>query len=63
MVKATIESLNETDRIAMLRSEDGRTRTIKIADDVPLDMVEVGDEVRMRVTEAIAISVVQPDKS
>lgn len=62
MVKATIEALNETDRVALLRGEDGRTRSVKVADDVPLDMIEVGDEVRMRITEAIAISVVHPDK-
>jgi LPXTG-motif cell wall-anchored protein len=62
MVSATIESLNTTDRIATLRGEDGRTRTVKISDNVPLDMVEVGDEVRMRITEAIAISVVEPDQ-
>jgi len=62
MVSATIESLNTTDRIAILRGEDGRMRTVKISDNVPLDMVEVGDEVRMRITEAIAISVVEPDK-
>jgi hypothetical protein len=63
MVKATIEALNETDRVALLRGEDGRTRSVRLADDVPLDMIEVGDEVRMRITEAIAISVVEPDKS
>ncbi len=62
MVKATIESLNKTDRVALLRGEDGRTRSVKVADDVPLDMIEVGDEVRMRVTEAVAISVVEPDQ-
>lgn len=61
MVKATIEALNETDRVALLRGEDGRTRTVRVADDVPLDLVKVGDEVRMRITEAIAISVVEPD--
>jgi len=59
MVRATIESLNVTDRIATLRGEDGRVRTVKVADDVPLDMINVGDEVRMRITEAIAISVVE----
>jgi hypothetical protein len=63
MVKATIEALNETDRVALLRGEDGRTRSVRLADDVPLDMIEVGDEVRMRITEAIAISVVEPDKN
>jgi len=61
MIKATIESLNETERKAMLRGEDGRTRTVRIADDVPLDLINVGDEVRMRITEAFAISVVEPD--
>jgi len=61
MVRATIESLNVTDRIATLRGEDGRVRTVKVADDVPLDLVNVGDEVRMRITEAIAISVVEAD--
>jgi len=63
MVKATIEALNATDRTALLRGEDGRTRTVKVADDVPLDLVKVGDEVRMRITEAIAISVVEPDQN
>ena len=63
MVRATIESLNADDRLVLLRGEDGRTRTVHVADDVPLDLVEVGDEVRMRITEAIAISVVKPDKS
>jgi len=57
MVRATVESLNVTDRIATIRGENGNVRTIKVADDVPLDLVEVGDEVRMRITEAIAISV------
>ena len=63
VVKATVEALNVSDRIATLRYEDGSTRTIKIAGDVPLDLVEVGDEVRLRVTTAMAISVRKADKS
>jgi len=63
VVKATVGSLNLTDRIATLRYEDGSTRTIKVADDVPLDLVDVGDEVRLRITEAVAISVRKADKS
>ena len=63
MVKATIESLNVSDRIAILRTETGQVRTVKIADDVPLDKVDVGDEVRMRVTQALAINVRKADKS
>jgi len=57
VVKAVIEAINVDDRIATLRSEDGRARTVKLADNVPLELVSVGDEVRMRITEAIAISV------
>lgn len=63
MVKATVESLNMTDKIATLRAEDGTIRSVKIADDVPLEMVSVGDEVRLRITHAMAISVRKADKS
>jgi len=63
MVSATVESLNLSDRIATLRYEDGTTRTIKVADDVPLDLVDIGDEVRFRITEAVAISVRAADKT
>ena len=63
MVRATIESVNVDDRVALLRGEDGRTRSVQVPDDVPMDIVEVGKEVRMRITQAIAISVVEPDKS
>ena len=63
MVKATIESLNVTDRIAILRGENGQVRTVKLADDVPLDKVHVGDEVRLRITQALAVNVRKADKS
>jgi hypothetical protein len=63
MVSATVESLNLSDRIATLRYEDGRAKTIKVADDIPLDLVNVGDEVRFRITKAIAISVREADKT
>ncbi len=61
MVKATIDSLNMTDRITTLKLEDGGWRTIKVAEDVPLELVSVGDEVRLRVTQAVAISVRKAD--
>ena len=63
MVRATIEAVDEKNRTALLRGENGRTRTVQVPDDVPMEIVRVGDEVRMRITEAIAISVVEPDKS
>ncbi len=61
MVKATVDSLNTTDRIATLKLADGVSRTIKIAEDVPLELVSVGDEVRMRITQAVAVSIRKPD--
>ena len=63
MVRATIEAVDVEDRTALLRGENGRVRTVQVPDDVPMELVKVGDEVRMRITEAIAISVVEPDKS
>ena len=57
MVSATVEALNVTDRTATIRDEDGTVRTIRVSDDVPLELVKVGDEVRLRITQAIAISV------
>lgn len=63
MVKATIEALNITDRIALLRTESGEVRSVKLSDEVPLDKIGIGDEVRLRVTQAMAVSVRKADKS
>ena len=60
LMLATVSSLNVSDRIATLTGEDGATRTIKVGEDVPLDLVNVGDKVRVRITHAIAISVEHP---
>ncbi len=59
MVKATIEAINVTDRIATVRREDGAITSVKVADAVDLDKVDVGDEVRLRITQAMGISVVK----
>ncbi len=61
MVKATITALNVSLRQATLSLDDGTSKTILISDDVPLDTIEVGDELRLRLTTAVAISVVRPD--
>ncbi len=61
VVVATIAALNRGDRLVTLETEDGEIRTIKIGEDAHLDMVDVGDQVRLRVTRAIAIEVVKPD--
>lgn len=57
MVKAAVLELNLTQRQATLQYEDGRVETINVASDVPMELVEVGDEVRIRVTHALAVSV------
>jgi len=57
LVNAVVEALNLTDRIATIRYQDNSVRNVKVADDVPLDLVKVGDEVRFRITTAVALSV------
>ena len=59
MVAAKIDAIDTDSRIVTLRGEDGYQTAIRVADDVELSNVAVGDEVRMRVTEAVAISVVE----
>ncbi len=63
VIKATVEAINVSDRIATVRYEDGNVTSVKVADGVDLETVDVGDEVRLRVTQAMAISVVKADKS
>jgi len=59
MVAAKIDAIDADSRIVTLRGKDGFQSAIRVADDVELANVKVGDEVRMRVTEAVAISVVE----
>lgn len=59
MVAATIDAIDTDSRVVTLRGGDGFQTAIRVADDIDLANVKVGDEVRMRVTEAVAISVVE----
>ena len=59
MVAATIDAIDATQRVVTLRGQEGFQTEIKVADEVDLESVKVGDEVRMRMTEAVAISVVE----
>jgi len=61
VVTATVQSINMADRLVTLEGQSGEVRTIKVSDDARLDMVDVGDEVRFRITTAIAVNVVKPD--
>ena len=59
MVAAKIDAVDADSRVVTLRGKDGFQTALRVADDVELANLEVGDEVRMRVTEAVAISVVE----
>lgn len=59
MIAATIDAIDVSERIVALRGDDGFQNAFRVADDVDMDTFKVGDEVRMRVTEAVAISVVE----
>ena len=59
MVAARIDAIDAAARVVTLRGKDGYQTAIRVADDIELSDLKVGDEVRMRVTEAVAISVVE----
>jgi Cu/Ag efflux protein CusF len=59
MVAAKVDAIDTAARKVTLRGKDGFQTAIRVADDIDLANVKVGDEVRMRVTEAVAISVVE----
>jgi len=59
MVSAEVDAIDTDSRVVTLRGEDGFQTAVKVADDIDLDNVKVGDEVRMRMTEAVAIRVVE----
>ncbi len=61
LLVASVVSLNSTDRLATLQTEDGELHTVKVALSVPLSAVEVGDQVGIWVTNSFAISIVEPD--
>ena len=61
MVMATVHGINAADRLVTLETADGDLRTIKVSEDARLDSVDIGDQVRVRITTAIAVAVVTPD--
>ena len=59
MIAARVDAVDTDTRIVTLRGKDGFQTAIRVADDIELANLKVGDEVRMRITEAVAISVVE----
>lgn len=62
LTMATVESINLDDRLATLLLDNGELRTVKVSENARLDKVEVGDQVRLRITQAVAVSVVEPEE-
>ena len=60
LLVATVRAINSADRLATLEVGDGQMRTIKVGKNARLDLVKVGDQVRLRVTRAMAITVEAP---
>ena len=61
LVTATVQAINAADRLVTLEAENGEVRTIKVDEAARLDLVDIGDQVRLRVTRAVAVSVVAPE--
>jgi hypothetical protein len=61
LMVATVQAINSADRLVTLETESGEMRTIKVSEGARLDLVDIGDQVRLRVTRAVAVSVVAPD--
>jgi hypothetical protein len=61
MLKASIKAIDRSSRRVTLQDENGNTSSFRVADETPLDNVDVGDEVRVRLTRAVAITVQRPD--
>ena len=59
---ATVSAIDRGNRIATLTLPDGETRTVKVQNDVALDLVNVGDKVTTVITEAMAVSVEAPPR-
>jgi Cu/Ag efflux protein CusF len=57
---AKIEALDLQKRTATIRGPRGNVHTLKVGDEVRLDKVQVGDLVKVRYTEAVAVSVDKP---
>ena len=56
-VTAKVEAINKTEMFVTLKGPEGKTLDVKVSDPKNLENVNVGDEVVITMTEAVAISV------
>ncbi len=59
-ISATVTAIDQQQRTATLRFEDGSTKTFPVRDDIDLKQRKVGDLVVFRVTETLALEVSKP---
>ena len=59
-VTATVTAINQTNRTATLRFDDGTIETLPVRDDIDLSKRKVGEKVVFIVTEMVALSVEKP---
>ena len=58
LMTAKVRKIDEAERLLIVEDEYGLVTRLQVSEDAPLDMVSVGDEVRLRITNALAINVV-----
>ena len=59
-VTATVAAIDQAERTATVRFDDGTTKTLSVREDIDLSRHSVGERVVFRHTEMIAISVEKP---
>jgi hypothetical protein len=57
-VSAVLDAIDLTNRYVAVRGPKNNTLALKVADDVPLDQLSVGDRISLTYTEALAIEMV-----
>ena len=60
MLKASVKTIDRDSRRVTLEDENGYTSSFRVAPETRLDLVDVGDEVRVRLTRAVAVTVEAP---
>ena len=59
-IAATVAAIDHSTHTATLRNPDGSLRTIQVDPRVDLEEIDVGDQVTLRLTKALALSVERP---
>lgn len=58
LMTAQVRGIDEVERQLIVEDENGYITRLQASEDAPLDMVSIGDQVRLRITKALAINIV-----